>query len=90
MKTPRFLKAHMRELLLMLLDSVTVTVLYTICFYISRVYDLFDFRNPLEVWGRYLIIILPVYLLFCSREEFTAVSGAMRSQENILSARYPP
>lgn len=62
MKTPRFLKAHMRELLLMLLDAVTVTVLYTLCFYISRVYDLFDFRNPLEVWGRYLIIILSVYL----------------------------
>ena len=62
MKTPRFLKAHMRELLLMLLDAVTVTVLYTLCFYISRVYDLFDFRNPLEVWGRYLIIILSVDL----------------------------
>ena len=35
MKTPKFIKAHLRETLLVLIDAVIVTVLYSFCYYIS-------------------------------------------------------
>ena len=61
MKTPRFVRAHMRELLLMLIDAATVTVLYTFCYYISRGYQLMEFDSPTRVYFIFLAFILPVY-----------------------------
>ena len=61
MKTPRFVRAHMRELLLMLIDAATVTVLYTFCYYISRGYQLMEFDAPTRVYFIFLAVILPVY-----------------------------
>ncbi len=62
-RTPKFLQAHLREFLLMLIDALTVTALYTFCFYISRAYSFNKFDSPLRAYMLYLAIILPIYLL---------------------------
>ena len=48
MKTPKFIKAHLRETLLVLIDAVIVTVLYSFCYYISRAYTVFD--SPIHAY----------------------------------------
>lgn len=61
MKTPKFIKAHLRETLLVLIDAVIVTVLYSFCYYISRAYTVFD--SPIHAYLLHLAVILPVYLV---------------------------
>lgn len=62
MKTPRFIRAHLRELLLMLADALTVTALYSFCYYISRAYSFQDFDSPIRAYFLHLAVILPVYI----------------------------
>ncbi len=59
----KFMKAHLRETLLMLLDAATVAVLYSICFYISRAYSFLGQYDPVKVWLAFFAVILPIYIV---------------------------
>lgn len=63
MKTPKFIRAHLREILLMIVDALTVTALYSFCYYISRAYLFQKFDSPVRAYFMHLVVILPVYLI---------------------------